>query len=84
MRMVEELFEISGIVCPWGWDAGNNVTNVRISARGEKDFYVFKDMLGDKLIPLCGKEVTVRGIIETVKGAAILRVISIDALTQSA
>lgn len=74
MPMDENNVEVQGIVCPWGWDACNNVTNVLISAKGEKDYYVFKDDRGDALLQYCGKQVKATGGCSTVKGAMVLRV----------
>ncbi len=76
--MDASIIEVRGIVCPWGWDAGNNVTNILISAKGEKDYYIFKDERGDALIQYCGKEVRATGDCSKVKGAMVLRILKFE------
>ncbi len=69
---------VQGIVCPWGWDESNNVTNVLLSSKGERDYRVKKSIQGDALIPYCGKHVEIHGILRRTKGVELLEVIRFE------
>lgn len=69
---------LQGIVQPWGWDAGNNVTNVMLCCEGERDYFVKPDSKGSELIALCGKFVTVRGVLSARKGPSQLQVLCFE------
>ncbi len=67
---------LEGIIFPWGWDGENRVTNVLLCAKGERDYYVEKDMQGDALIPFCGRHMEVHGVLRRDKGLPLLKVVS--------
>lgn len=72
---------LQGIVCPWGWDAQNNVTNVLLSGKGECNYYVEPDGQGRTLIPHCGKHVELHGLLRRDKGVSLLKVLWFEETT---
>lgn len=76
MQLGKNTIECEGIVCPWGWDARNNVTNVLISATGERDYFVIMDAQGMAMIPLCGKRVSARCVLEKDSTPQRIRIVS--------
>lgn len=66
---------IKGIVSPANWDAGFNVTEIKISTDQERDFLIERDSVGETLFKYIQKLVKVSGVVrKDEKGNKILTI----------
>jgi len=67
---------VTGIVTPAAWDESFNVTSVKISASGEKDYLVDQQGKGNELIRCVREHLKVRG--RVAQDAAGHRIITVE------
>ena len=68
---------LCGVLIPSGWDEKGRIERVALATRGEREFMILPDPMGDTAVGLVREEVEIEGFLENRAEGPVLRVVEI-------